>query len=191
MRFRRVGCVFLATLVLCACELPRPHPTLAAAVTSPAGANSNGTATEMAPTAGGCYYVWTTQDLPAASKSVNSALQAVDSQLTGSAYAYGEDCVAADGSHTFKAMETDFRIRVQVVDLADAGKIGNFIGLVMKAIASIPSDQILGAQPGRVDFEFHKSDSEELNLSVSIAKYREAAPGTSGADLFRLFTTGP
>ena len=39
-------------------------------------------------------------------------LQAVDTNLTGNAYAYGENCVYADGHNTFAAMETDFRVKV-------------------------------------------------------------------------------
>lgn len=191
MKMRLLGSLILASLTLWACELPRPQPPLTAEVTQPASTTAASTATNVAPTEGGCYYVWASQDLPAASKSVNSALQAIDPQMTGSAFAYGEDCVAADATRTFTAMETDFRVRMHVTDLGDKTKIGDSIILAMNAITGIPADQISGAQAGHVDFEFYVSDTEELRMSVGIEKYRLAAPGTSGADLFRLFYAGP
>lgn len=191
MKSRLVGCLVLASMALWACELPQPKPPATAEVTPAASTPKASAATSAALAQGECYYVWASHDLPAASESVNSALQAIDPRMTGSAYVYGEDCVAADGTRTFAAMETDFRVRMNVPDLGDKTQIGDSLILAMKAITGIPADKISGARPGRVDFEFYKNDTEKTNLRVSIERYRQVAPGTSGADLFGLFHVGP
>lgn len=191
MKSRLIGCLVLAAVALWACELPRPRSPSTSDATQPASTTSATAATYLAPTEGGCYYVWTSQELPAVSKSVDSGLQAINPQMTGSAYEYGEDCVFADATRTFTALETDFRVRVQVIDLKDQTKIGDSVALAMNVIGGIPAERLHGAQPGRVDFEFFKSDTEALNLSVGIERYRRVAPGTSGANLFRLLYAGP
>jgi hypothetical protein len=111
--------------------------------------------------------------------------------MTGSAYAYGENCVYTDGHSTFGAMETDFRVKVAVVDLKDDKALGASIIRAMDVLSKLPSDELAGPQPGRVEFNFTKSESENLFLTVSISKYKSLAPGLSAAEIFRLLSTNP
>jgi len=129
--------------------------------------------------------------LPALSQKLYRALQAVDPSLTGNAYAYGENCVFADGHSTFSTMETDFRVKVNVSDLKDEKTLGDWIGRVLVVITKLPSDDILGPQPGHVEFAFSRSETENLFLNVSIAKFQKQPSGLSGAELFKLFNHNP
>jgi hypothetical protein len=131
--------------------------------------------------------MWASHELPELSQKVEKSIQAVDPNLTGGAYAYGEDCVYADGHSTFSTMETDFKAKVSVNDLNDEKSLGDWIVRVMDVIVKLPADEFPGGQPGRVEFEFTKSASETLFLNVSIAKYQSQAAGLTGAEIFRLF----
>ena len=62
------------------------------------------------------------------------------------------------------AMETDFRVKVSVSDLKDEKALGDWIARVMGAITKLPADEIPGPQPGRVEFDFSKSETENLFL---------------------------
>ena len=146
---------------------------------------------EITPTSGACAYIWASHDLPDLSQKIAASLQALDPSLTGSAFAYGEDCVYGDGHSTFSAMETDFRVKVAVDNLADEEALGNRVAQVMDIITQLPADELSGPQPGRVQFEFSKSATESLFLNVSIAKYKSQAAGLSGAEIFQLFNNNP
>lgn len=146
---------------------------------------------EITPTYEGCYFVWASHNLPELSKKVNDRLQTTDTSVTGNAYAYGEDCVYADGHHTFSALETDFHVQVKVKDLKDKKTLGDWIFSVMQVIEQLPRDEIPGGQPGRVEFEFHKTDSEKLFLNVSIDKYQREARELRGAELYEFFYKVP
>ena len=186
--------LFLLTLVLSACasvNLVTPGASGSTGSPSTTGDVSPTTPTEITPTSESCAYVWASQDLPDLSRKVYDALQAVDTNLTGNAYVYGENCVYADGHGTFAAMETDFRVKVSVSDLKDEKALGDWIARAMRAITKLPADEVPGPQPGRVEFDFSKSETENLNLNVSIAKYQKLAPGISGAELFRNFNNNP
>jgi hypothetical protein len=146
---------------------------------------------EVTPTYEGCYYVWASQDLPGLSNKVLDALQAMDKNITGGAYAYGENCVYADGHATFGAMETDFSVKVKVKDLKDEKALGDSIAKAMKIILQLPRQELPGPQRGRVDFVFSKSDSEQLYLTVSIERYEREAVKLTGAELFKHFYKKP
>jgi len=147
--------------------------------------------TDITPTSELCAYMWATHELRSLSQKVNSSFQALDPNLTGSAYAYGEDCVYADGHSTFSAMETDFRAKVSVTDLTDEKALGDWISSVMGIILKLPSSDLSGPQPGRVDFEFTAGPSQVLNLKVTIAKYQSGAASLTGVELFRFFKNNP
>lgn len=139
----------------------------------------------------GCYYSWATRELPDLSHKFSVDLQSLDMSASGSAYAFGEDCVHSDGSRSFSAMETDFRARVQVKTLEDEASMGDWIRTVMMTVLAIPSDEVPGAHPGRVEFEFFTPGSEVLHLNVDIARYQAEGAGASGAALFRMFHVAP
>lgn len=138
-----------------------------------------------------CYYVWTSQELPALSQIVQSGIQQVLTGATASAYAYGEDCVAADGTRTFTPMETDFRVSLPVADLSNERQLGDLIAASMRVIDQVPTDQLVGPRPGRVDFEFHTTSGASLRFQVDIDRFRREATSMSGARLFRLFHPAP
>jgi hypothetical protein len=186
--------LLVLVFILLACafpglENPAPVGVTPQALTVSPIPNSN--LTEITPTYEGCAYVWASHDLPELSKKVNAALQAKDSKAGGSAYAYGEDCVYADGHGTFSAMETDFRVQILVQDLKDEASLGNWIVEVMSVIDALPPTELSGPQPGRVDIEFRSTASENLFLHVSILKYRQEAQGLKGPQLFKLFYNNP
>lgn len=181
-------------LLLTACNHPSQYT---AAPITPQGSTpalSRPTATDtpdVPPTYEGCAYVWASQDLPKLTKKVNDSLQAININITGSAYAYGENCVFEDGHATFGAMETDYRVRVKVNDIKDEKALGDWIAKAMEVIVKIPDDEAPGPQPGRVDFVFSKSDSDQLSMSVSIDIYKRKATGLTGVELFKLFYKSP
>lgn len=152
---------------------------------------SPSTTTEITPTSGNCAYVEASQELPDLSKKVYDSLQAVDINIIGNAYAYGENCVYEDGHFTFSPKETDFRVKVIVKDLKDEKALGDSIAKVMGNIINLPPSEISGPLPGRVEFDFSKTETENLFLNVSIARYKQQTPGLSGTELFQLFNNNP
>lgn len=154
-------------------------PTLPAATTAtPAPADS-------------CFYVWASHELPDLSGKLQSTFQAADAGMSASAYAYGEDCVFADGHRDFSAMETDFRVRIKVADFKDEQTLGNGIARAMSMISQLPTADLAGGRAGQVAFSFYVTDSQELHLSVDVDKYHGLPRGISGAQLFRQFYGSP
>ncbi|MGE5073607.1 MAG: hypothetical protein ACM3MF_09285 [Anaerolineae bacterium] len=143
----------------------------------------------VTPTYEGCAFVWASHDLPVLSRELNASLQKISPDLTGMAYAYGEDCVYGDGHSTFSAMETDFRIGVRIKNIRDENALGDYIYKVMQVILAIPQDELVGPQSGRVDFDFKQPDPAELFVTVPIDKYRREADDLRGAELLHLFYT--
>ncbi len=181
-------------LLLTACNYPSNYTAIPIAPQGSTPAQNLRTATDTPnapPTYEGCAYVWASQDLPKLTKKVNDSLQAIDINITGSAYAYGENCVYRDGHATFGAMETDYRVRVKVNDIKDEKALGNWIAKTMEIIVKIPDDEAPGPQLGRVDFVFSKSDSDQLSMSISIDTYKRKATGLTGVELFKLFYKNP
>jgi hypothetical protein len=147
--------------------------------------------TEITPTSGNCAYVEASQELPDLSKKVYDSMQALDTNITGNAYAYGENCVYEDGHFTFSPKETDFRVKVIETNLKDEKALGDSMAKVMESIVHFPPDEIVGPLPGRVEFDFSKTETENLFLNVSIAEYQKLQPGISGIELFRHFNKNP
>ena len=178
----------LAVLVLPACTSiglrPTPTPTAAAPATPAPGGVSGPVLA--------CYYVWATQELPALSGTFQDSLKkTISPDATGSAYAYGEDCVAADGTRRFTAMETDFRVRLPVDNLTDQQQMGDFMAAALRLIGGIPREQLVGPQPGRVDFEFDAAGGSSLHVNVELDRYISEAASLSGAALFKHFYQSP
>lgn len=165
---------------------PSPSPSLPSPTSSPTPIPAAGESSTT-----GCYYVWATQELPELSQSMQEAMQAVTPGSTGRAYAFGEDCVAADGTRRFLAMETDFRVKLPVQDLQDEAALGALISATMGAVGRLPQSQLAGPRPGRVEFEFVAADGTSLRLTVDIARFRSLASGVSDTEIFQLFRTPP
>lgn len=191
MKIRSLTPLIFSSLFLFACAAVNSVPPVTPGHPTTTPGISITPTVSITPTYEGCAFVEASQALPDLSAKVVTLLQGVDPSLTGSAYAYGENCLYADGHSTFGARETDFRVKVPVTDLQDERSLGDWITRVMDLITRIPADELSGPQPGRVEFEFSKSVSETLFLNVSIAKYKTQAVGLSGSELFKLFSNNP
>ena len=137
------------------------------------------------PTFAGCAFVWAYHDLPDTTKKLDESIKVVQSDASASAQAYGEDCIYADGTYTFGAMETDFYITFQA-DITFEEEMGNLIKQGMKVIQDLPKELVPGAQAGRVTFTF-KQSGEELIVLVDINQYNELTPDISGVDIYQTF----
>ena len=136
-----------------------------------------------------CGYQWAYQDLPRLSSKFQQALQALQPVAQGTAFVFGENCILADGSvGSFLPMETDFNITLQVPDLNDESELGEWIVKVMQVITAIPSEQIVGARPGRVGLAF-QSAGETKSISFYINQYQELPSGLSNEEIFRQLQT--
>jgi hypothetical protein len=175
----------------CTSSMPGTQSPVGAAITPPITAEYVPTVLPITPTYEGCAYVWGSQDLPNLSRIFNAELQKIGPEAGGLAYAYGENCLYADGHSTFGAMETDFRVGVQVTSIKDEAALGDWIDKIMRVVVGLPPDELMGPQAGRVDFDFKQPDPAELFVTVPIDKYRSEAAGLRGAQLFRLFYQTP
>jgi hypothetical protein len=192
MKMRSAFPLIAIGLLLWACSpaTPRANPPaspIPAVASTPTVFAPAGTQSAESP----CYFEWATRDLEDLSQRLVKDLQSIDSATTGSAYAYGEDCVAADGTRSFTAMETDFQIQVSVRDLTDKESLGNGIAKVMTVILALPAADIQGPRPGRAEFEFRAANSDSRRLSVNLDDYRAKSSGLTGARLFEVLDTAP
>jgi hypothetical protein len=114
-----------------------------------------------------CYYTWATKELPDISAEFQATVQTVIPGAEARASAYGEDCVYADGSATFGALETDFYVTVPVADLADDETLGTFIEQILPIVDEFSRPRVPGPQAGFVEFTF-KNGAEQRILRVPI-----------------------
>lgn len=181
----RLASVLLVSAALWACAPPR-SPALTVVQVGPSPTS------EAVPSGvAACYYVWTSQELPALSQVVQSGMQQVAAGGSGGAYAYGEDCVAADGTRAFTPMETDFTVSLPATDLKDEEQLGNLMAAAMRVIDLLPKDQLVGPRPGRVQFFFHAGTADSPPYTVEIERYLREGAGLNGVRFFRLFRSAP
>ena len=125
------------------------------------------------------------------SSTLQQRLAEIDLHIAGSAYAFGEDCRQQDGTSTFLAMETDFRVRVPVESMEDEAALGSSIRRVMEVVDGLPAAELSGTRPGRVEFEFYSGADSSLRLIIEIDRYRAEAQDLEGAELFKHFRPAP
>lgn len=143
------------------------------------------------PTSEGCAYTWAYKDLPEISAEFQRAVQEIRPEAQANAYAFGEDCVYADGQRTFLAMETDFNVILPVENSNDKESLGDLIASIMKPIVKrFPRGVVPGAQNGFVQFTFTK-DQEQQGFRVPIDKYLRLPTGLSGSDLYDALAPSP
>jgi hypothetical protein len=134
----------------------------------------------------GCAWTWATQPLPDLSTQLQSALEAAGlNGVTASAEAFGENCIIATGEvDHFATMETDFRIRVEVQDLADTAALGDLLERILVVLDTFPPDATPGPQPGYIGVSFVQG-TEEINLWFTVGSGESArALGLHGSELF-------
>jgi hypothetical protein len=172
------------TLLLSACSAtPAPPATV---VTTEAPTVLPTTAVPSGP--GECSYQWAYQDLPELSSSFQQSIQSLQPEAQGDAFAFGENCIRADGTMTFLPMETDFNVVLQVPDLTDASTLGEWVVKVMQVITAIPPEQLVGPRPGRVSMIF-RAGEEQQGINFYISQYRELPPEISNAEIFQALQT--
>jgi hypothetical protein len=206
---QRIFWAFLLwTLLLCACSTsvssPRPlppattnvpsafpttaipNPTLIVTPSTPQiDQLTDGNIPPTPPNPQDCGYQWANQDLPELSSNFLASIQALQPEAQANAYAFGENCMLADGSvGGFSAMETDFNVTFQVSDLTNESDLGEWIVKVMQVIENIPKDQIVGPQPGRVSIGF-VSGSDQKFVNFYINQYQALPAGLSNSEIYR------
>ena len=139
---------------------------------------------------GDCGYQWAYQDMPELSSSFQQSIQNLQPEARAYAFAFGENCVRADGGTTFLPMETDFNIALQVSDLTNPSDLGEWIVKVMQVITAIPPDQILGPRPGRVRIGFQTGEAQQ-GVHFYINQFQELPAGLSNAEIFQTLQTLP
>jgi hypothetical protein len=171
--------VFLACLTLVmACNMPRP-------VFAPDSKPATPTATPTEYPYEQCGWQWATQSLPELSAQVQAALESAGlTGVTAVAEAYGENCLNAEGKVArFAAMETDFRITIQVDSLADREALGMLLEKILVVLDGFPTETTPGPNPGYVGVTFQAGDAE-LRLWFPIIEGESArALGLRGAAL--------
>jgi hypothetical protein len=149
----------------------------------------DGDAATTLPNPQSCGYQWANQDLPELSNSLQESMRTIQAEAQASAYAFGENCLLADGSvGSFSAMETDFTITLQVSDLTDESALGDWIVKVMQLIQNIPQDQIVGPQPGRVSISF-VSNGDQTFINFYINQYEALPAGLDAAEVYKALQT--
>lgn len=150
------------------------------------------TATESTtpPTEEKCAYTWAYADAPELTEKFSTLIVSLASEADAHASLYGEDCVYADGRRDFRAMETDFYVRLPVTDLADEEAFGNWMAQVMQIVINIPREEVQGNY-GFVEFWFNKSETEYVIIRAPIQQYKDEAQGKSGVELYKMFSDAP
>src|SRR6266498_342447 len=162
-----------------------PPPTLIASISTPQiDQGPDGVTTVPPPNSQDCGYQWAQQALPELSSSFQQSVQGLQPEAQANAFAFGENCMHADGTANFLPMETDFNVTVQVTDLANESDLGEWIVKVMQVIQNIPSDQIAGPQPGRVTLSFQSNNGQKY-INFYINQYRALQPGLSNAEIYK------
>jgi hypothetical protein len=162
-----------------------PNPTLIATLSTPhIDQGPDGNIAVTAPESQNCGYQWANQDLPELSSSFQTSIQALQPEAQANAYAFGENCILADGTiGGFSAMETDFNVTLQVNDLTNESELGEWIVKVMQVIENIPSDQIVGPQPGRVSMMFQSNGDQQI-LNFYVNQYQALPSGLSNSEIY-------
>ena len=171
------------TLILCACSTgaasPQPVPP------SPTQTPFAPPTTAFPPSPQECGYQWAYEDLPELSSRFQDSIQALQPEAQANAFAFGENCIRADGSiATFIPMETDFNVTLQASDLAKESDLGEWIVKVMQIIENIPNEQIAGPRPGRVSIVF-QSTSDQQVINFYIDQYQALPSGLSAEEIYQ------
>ena len=185
MKSSSLALVSLFLILLNTCSLPLTPTSPQPLVTVTAAQ----TATATLPSYGNCGYQWAYQDLPELSAEFQEAIQSLQPEAQASAFAFGEDCVHADGTtRTFIPMETDFNITLHVSDLSNETELGESIVKVMQVVENIPQDKIVGSRPGRISLTF-QAGSDQKVVNFYINQYQELPSGLSSAEIYQALQT--
>lgn len=136
-----------------------------------------------------CGYQWANQELPELSARFQASIQELQPEAQASAFAFGENCVRADGSvASFSAMETDFSILLRVEALTNEADLGEWIVKVMQVIEALPPEEIVGPRPGRVSITF-QADTEQSVIHFYTDQYARLPSGLSNLEVYQSLQT--
>jgi hypothetical protein len=99
-----------------------------------------------------CTWNWATQPLPDLSAQISDEIIAAGQpDVIVKAAAYGENCLASDGSvNHFAAMQTDMEIKVQVEDVSNREQANQAVLMVLTVLKNYPPQTIPGPNSGQV-----------------------------------------
>ena len=133
-----------------------------------------------------CAYMWAYEDLPEISAELQTAIQSILPEASARATAFGENCVAQDGSATFGAMQTDFYLHILVTDLNDDATLGSLIERLLPIIDQFPRQRLRGPNDGFVEFTFFLLGDAQRVLRVPIPLGKQLREqGLHGAELLK------
>ncbi len=162
----------LMTLLLAACILSRPP------VESPTPPPTE-TITYQS-----CYFNWATQPLPDVSRKIQAAMDRAGlTGVTATAEAFGEDCIDSRTNQAvgFGAMETDFRVAVEVFSLEDREELGRLLERILTVLDEFST--LAKPRAGYVGVRF-TSGGQDLNLWFLVDDAKAArGQGIHGAEL--------
>ena len=170
------------TLILDACSTGVAFPQTVPPSTTEASPALPTTAVASNPQE--CGYQWADKDLPELSSNFQQSIQVLQPEARANAFAFGEDCIYADGSATFTAMETDFNVTLQVNDLSNPSDLGEWIVKVMHVIDNIPKEMIVGPRPGKVSISF-QSSADQMFVNFYIDQYQSLPSGLNNVEIFQ------
>jgi hypothetical protein len=108
------------------------------------------------------------------------------------AEAYGENCIAEDGSVVrFTARETDFYVTLTAANLTDETALGSLLEQILAVIDQFPADQTPGPNPGYVGITFKAGEQEQHLWFMQTQINDLRAQGLKGADLYRALKGAP
>ncbi|MCX6065507.1 MAG: hypothetical protein NT121_07100 [Chloroflexi bacterium] len=151
------------------------------------------TPTELPTTDAPCAFVEGRQTLDDVSAIFLEKLKAASLPVESArAEAYGENCLAADGSLVrFAARETDFYLALTVSDLLDEAALGGLLEQTLAIVDQFPIDQTPGPNPGYVGIAF-KAGEQLQNLWFTQTEANDLrSQGLKGADLYRALKRTP
>jgi hypothetical protein len=136
-----------------------------------------------------CAYTWAYENLPDVTAELQAAIQKILPEAEARATAFGEDCVAQDGSVTFGAMETDFYLRIPVADLNDDDALGMLVENILSITDRFDHSRIPGPKEGFVEFTFLNGTEQRIvRVQIPLGKQMRGQ-GLHGAELLNALET--
>jgi hypothetical protein len=175
---------------LFACTIPAQVQT---ALPNPQPVTQTAPVITATPTEALCAFMEGRQNLEAISSQLVDKLKNATLPLkTARAEAYGENCIAEDGSLVrFAARETDYYITFTVASLQDEAALGALLEQSLAIINQFPVDQTPGPNPGYVGIGFETA-ADVQNLWFTRQQAGDLlAQGLRGAELYRALKGQP
>lgn len=132
-----------------------------------------------------CAYTWAYHDLPEISSELQQEVEKVIQNTESHATACGEDCLHANGSTSFTAMETDFYIVIFTGDLMDDQELGNLVENILIIVNKFVTTNIPGPKEGFVEITFrNEEEAHIIRVPIQLGK-KILLERIHGADLIR------